>query len=104
LSHLYTVHASDPNFIVTCGIDGCYKTHMRFFLYQHIYRYVLYHKEARVIDSTRRTQGSIPVNLPVVVDDPEANNPADVLGDLPEGLHLHIICLCIYAYNYQCMC
>jgi len=66
-----------------------------FSLYQHIYRC---HKEARVIQSTRRTQGSIPVNLPIVVDDPEANNPADVLGDLPEGLHLR---LCIYACNYS---
>jgi len=64
-------------------------THEIFFsLYQHIYRY---NREARVIQSTRRTQGSIPVKLPIVVDDPEANNPADVLVDLPEGLHIRIV-------------
>ena len=39
LSHLRLVHASDPNFLVSCGIDGCCKTLKTFSaLYQHIYK------------------------------------------------------------------
>ena len=38
LSHLRTVHGSDPRFHVTCGISGCTVSSKSFsFLYSHIY-------------------------------------------------------------------
>ena len=47
LSHLRLVHANDPNFSVSCGIEGCCKTSNIFLaLYQHIYKK---HKDAGVI-------------------------------------------------------
>ena len=40
LSHLRTVHSSDPNFHVLCGLGGCATTFRSFSaLYSHIYRY-----------------------------------------------------------------
>ena len=40
LSHLRTVHASDPNYCVACGLDGCAKTSKSFSaLYSHVYRH-----------------------------------------------------------------
>ena len=40
LHHLRTVHSSDPNFLVTCGINGCATTSKSFSaLYSHIYRH-----------------------------------------------------------------
>ena len=40
LSHLRTVHFSDPRFRVTCGLDGCLTTSKSFSaLYSHIYRH-----------------------------------------------------------------
>ena len=39
-SHLRLVHSSEPNFLVTCGIDGCMKTYSKFAsLNSHVYRY-----------------------------------------------------------------
>ena len=49
LSHIRLVHASDPNFSVPCGIEGCCKTNNSFSaLYQHIYKK---HKNAGVIQA-----------------------------------------------------
>ncbi len=40
LSHLRSVHASDPRFHVTCGIGGCTVSSRSFSaLYSHIYRH-----------------------------------------------------------------
>ena len=40
LRHLRTVHASDANFSVTCGLGGCRTTSKSFSaLYSHIYRH-----------------------------------------------------------------
>ena len=40
LSHLRTVHASDPNFSIACGLDGCATTSKSFSaLYSHVYRH-----------------------------------------------------------------
>ena len=39
LSHLRSVHSSDPRFNVMCGIDGCARTYRTFSgLHSHIYR------------------------------------------------------------------
>ena len=39
LSHLRTIHSSDPLFNVTCGLGGCANTSRSFrALYSHIYR------------------------------------------------------------------
>lgn len=51
LSHLRLVHASEPEFNVTCGIAGCVSTFRSFrALYQHVYRK---HRDAGIIQ--RRT-------------------------------------------------
>lgn len=51
LSHLCLVHASEPEFNVTCGITGCVSTFRSFrALYQHVYRK---HQDAGIIQ--RRT-------------------------------------------------
>ena len=43
LSHLRTVHFSDPRFRVSCGLDGCLTTSSSFSaLYSHIYRHHLH--------------------------------------------------------------
>ena len=40
LSHLRSVHSSDPQFNVTCGINGCTVSSRSFSaLYSHIYRH-----------------------------------------------------------------
>ena len=40
LSHLRTVHANDPRFSVTCGLNGCRRTSKSFSaLYSHVYRH-----------------------------------------------------------------
>lgn len=40
LSHLRAVHSSDPNFAVTCGLNGCGTTSRSFSaLYSHVYRH-----------------------------------------------------------------
>ena len=40
LSHLRSVHSSDPNFLVTCGLSGCTVSSKSFSaLYSHIYRH-----------------------------------------------------------------
>lgn len=39
LSHLRGVHSHDPNFVITCGLNGCATTSRSFSaLYSHIYR------------------------------------------------------------------
>lgn len=39
LSHLRSVHSSDPHFVVTCGLDGCTVSSRSFSaLYSHVYR------------------------------------------------------------------
>lgn len=39
ISHIHIVHSSDPDFLVTCGLDGCATTSKSFAaLYSHIYR------------------------------------------------------------------
>ena len=58
LSHLRTVHASEPNFCVACGLGGCAKTSKSFSsLYSHVYRlhpdFVQKRKEAvRILPKT----------------------------------------------------
>lgn len=40
ISHIRTVHSSDPNFRVPCGLDGCATTSKSFpAFYSHIYRH-----------------------------------------------------------------
>lgn len=39
LSHIRTVHSHDPQFLVTCGLEGCTTTFKTFSsLYSHVYR------------------------------------------------------------------
>ena len=39
-SHLRSAHSSDPSFRVTCGVDGCKKTYIKFSaLNTHVYRH-----------------------------------------------------------------
>ena len=40
MTHLRAVHSSDPNFVVTCGLNGCSTTSRSFsVLYSHVYRH-----------------------------------------------------------------
>jgi len=40
ISHIQTVHSSDPNFRVPCGLEGCSTTSRSFLaLYFHIYHH-----------------------------------------------------------------
>ena len=49
LQHMRSVHSSDPNFLVTCGLNGCPRTFRNFSsFYQHIYRN---HKDTGIIQS-----------------------------------------------------
>jgi len=51
LSHLRLVHASDPNFSVPCGVEGCYTMFKSFpSSYQHIYRK---HRDAGIIQARK---------------------------------------------------
>lgn len=51
LQHMRSVHSSDPNFLVTCGLNGCPRTFRKFSsFYQHIYRN---HKDTGIIQPRR---------------------------------------------------
>lgn len=75
LSHLRFVHASDPNFFVTCAIGGCCTTAKSFSaLYQHIYKK---HKDAGIIQSrvgNTCTAAENSLMPPVATYDPEEDS------------------------------
>ena len=85
LSHLRTVHSSDPNFNVICGIGGCCTTFKTFnSLYQHIYRK---HNVPGVVQP-RKQKGSLPVSsgseIPatsVTDQHMDHSNPIDISGE-----------------------
>ena len=55
MSHLRTVHSSDPNFSVACGLNGCGVTSRSFpALYSHIYR-----KHPDIIQKRRPTSSFV---------------------------------------------
>lgn len=67
LSHLRSVHSSDPHFNVTCGLGGCATTSKSFLaLYSHIYRY---HK-----DYIRKRKHHTDSALPVFQDGEDSEN------------------------------
>ena len=70
LSHLRSVHSSDPGFNVTCGVQGCARTFTRFStLYQHIYRHhnvpgiVEPRKKKFLVDSQTPDESSIAASV-----------------------------------------
>ena len=82
ISHLRLVHASDPNFSVPCGIEGCYTTFKSFSsFYQHIYRK---HPDAGIIRARKEQHLNVvhpaqpfsPVSPQVVESIPEGKNIA----------------------------
>ena len=79
LSHLRTIHFSDPNFLVACGINGCANTSKSFSaLYSHIYRHhpefiknrkkpvdscIIYNNAAREINGRESNDGTTEVSF-----------------------------------------
>lgn len=59
LSHLRTVHSSDPRFLVTCGLNGCASTSKTFSaLYSHIYRHHQDYIKKRISASAAESESS----------------------------------------------
>ena len=74
ISHLRLVHASDPNFSVPCGIEGCYTTFKSFSsFYQHIYRK---HRDAGIIQARKLEQRHLNLFHPEL-------HPAESLSPMP---------------------
>ena len=72
LSHLRLVHANDPRFNVTCGLDGCAYTARSFSaLYSHIYRR---HKSCGAIQSKKRERSVLMLNSPLTNDGVDHTN------------------------------
>ena len=77
ISHLRLVHASDPNFSVPCGIEGCFTTFKSFSsFYQHIYRK---HPDAGIIRA-RKEQHDLNVVHPAHPD-----ISPHIVEPIPEG-------------------
>lgn len=74
LSHMRAYHANEPNFCVTCGLDGCATSSSSFAgLYSHIYRN---HNEY----VTKRGGYSLSVNDNI--RDPLVSKPLKLQNDL----------------------
>lgn len=77
LSHLRHVHAHDPNFHITCGVDSCPSTFRKFTtLYSHVYR-----KHKQLLEPRERGSNNVVVDAN---DDQSASlcNDLDLSGKL----------------------
>ena len=90
LSHLRVIYVSDPNFKVTCGIDGCVTTFRSFSaLYSHIYR-----KHPRVITkrsfANEESTGSYDMSIQCNTDcsGPSEQNSTEDAGQSVAAAHL----------------
>ena len=79
LSHIRAFHANDPNFCVTCGLDGCATSSRSFSgFYSHIYRHHSDYisKRGRYLDSHHDAAGSHSSSQVTILQDGE---PQEVL-------------------------
>ena len=101
ISHLRLVHANDPNFSVSCGIEGCYRTFKSFSsFYQHIYRK---HPDTGIIRTRKEQYVNVvhpaqPMSPHAVEPIPEGKNIANQL--ISDCIIIIIICKgaeCLHA-------
>ena len=98
LSHIRLIHSNDPQFVVTCGIDGCVYTAKRFSTYySHIYR--KYPNSGYI---SRKTS-----EIERLVSPEHEHLPDNLFTQYNEGigqLTIHYVYIYIYIYMYNIIC
>lgn len=99
LSHMRAFHANDPNFCVTCGLNGCATSSRSFSgFYSHIYRHHSDYisKRGRYLDSHFNTIGSHNSSQEAILEEVE---PHEVLQPTEQGVHILLLYFATIAVN-----